>query len=167
MKKLIIAFCVVAGVSSIVAMEKSIPSREEVKEEGVIREPSQIRLLDYTSTPAISFEATDGTITIEDIRGGVGTYDSDSSKIRLLGYTSTPATSFEATDGSITIDADQIDGGTPGSDPAYTYSIGGDFINVGETFENLGQGSYTVTIADPRGYKEVVGEVTVSYKSSK
>jgi len=78
-------------------------------------------------------------------------------EITLLNYTMIPATCFAGMDGSITISAEQVDGGRPG----YTYSLGGPFQDIGEPFENLGQGSYTVTIQDSTSCQKVVGEVTV------
>ena len=82
-------------------------------------------------------------------------------EITLLGYTMKEVTCFEESDGSITISANQVDGGRPGTDPRYTYSIGDLFQNIGVPFENLGQGSYTVTIQDGANCQKVVGEVTV------
>ena len=82
-------------------------------------------------------------------------------EITLLNYTQTPVTCFGGNDGSITITSDQVDGGRPGTDPTYTYSIGGPFQNIGTPFTNLEQGSYTITIQDGANCQKVVGEVTV------
>ena len=82
-------------------------------------------------------------------------------EITLLNYTQTPVTCFGGNDGTITITADQVAGGRPGTNPTYTYSIGGAFQNLGIPFTNLEQGSYTVTIQDGANCQKVVGEVTV------